>query len=105
MSSGGTLTFTYRCNESPNTVEFLIADTGSGITDEDLEHIFEPFFTTKSDQKSVGMGLSVVYGIISSHMGTIDIHRGPQGGTECVIDLPREPNLAEEQQMTEYANV
>ncbi|MEE9465188.1 MAG: ATP-binding protein [Candidatus Neomarinimicrobiota bacterium] len=105
MSSGGTLTFTYRCNGSPNTVEFLIADTGSGITDEDLKHIFEPFFTTKSDQKSVGMGLSVVYGIISSHMGTIDIRRGLQGGTECVIDLPREPNLAEEQQMAEYANV
>ena len=105
MSSGGTLTFTYRRNEPPNTVEFLIADTGGGITDEDLEHIFEPFFTTKRDHKSVGMGLSVVYGIISSHKGTIDIHRGLEGGTECVIDLPREPKLAEEQHLMEYANV
>ena len=89
MPNGGTLTFEYKSLPKSTHVEFHIADTGAGIADEQLDQIFEPFYTTKTEGKSVGMGLSVVYGIIHSHDGTITIRNREKLGTECVIRLPR----------------
>ncbi len=48
-----------------------VADTGSGIEEEDLSRIFEPFFTTKPVDKGTGLGLSVIFGIIKDHGGRI----------------------------------
>ena len=68
-----------------------IADTGHGIAPEDLSQIFEPFFSTKGDGKGVGLGLSMVYGIIRRHCGTIEVRSNPGQGTEFRLTLPAVP--------------
>jgi two-component system NtrC family sensor kinase len=73
-------------------VRLTIADTGGGIPEEHLDRIFEPFFTTKEAGKGVGLGLAVVYGIVSGHHGTIDVRSEPGRGTTFNVRLPaRQP--------------
>ncbi|MBU2028256.1 MAG: HAMP domain-containing histidine kinase, partial [Proteobacteria bacterium] len=56
-----------------------------------LPHIFEPFFSMKKSGKNIGLGLSVVYGIIKQHGGTIDVESKEREGTKFTITLPRLP--------------
>ena len=65
-----------------------IADTGTGIPNEVMSNIFEPFYTTKKKGKGVGLGLSVVYGIINEHKGKIYVDSTPEKGTCFSINLP-----------------
>ena len=65
-------------------------DTGSGITEENLNKIFEPFFTTKSQGKGTGLGLWVSYGIIKSFQGNIEVDSEIGLGTTFTIKLPIE---------------
>ena len=67
-----------------------VADTGSGIRAEDREHIFEPFYTTKKEGKGVGLGLAVVYGIVSRHHGHIEVQAREGPGTVFAITLPKQ---------------
>jgi signal transduction histidine kinase len=69
-----------------------ISDTGHGIDPEDLPRIFEPFYSTKGDGKGVGLGLSMVYGIIREHNGTIEVQSEPGEGTSFKMVLPTEPD-------------
>lgn len=64
-----------------------VADTGAGIPEDIRTMIFEPFFSTKKSGKGSGLGLSIVYGIISDHGGAIDLLSRP-GRTEFVLYLP-----------------
>lgn len=66
-----------------------IADNGSGIREEDLEHIFEPFFTTKDVEHGTGLGLSISYGIIREMKGDIAVESKPGEYTIMRISLPR----------------
>ena len=88
MPEGGTMTVTAKYIESNGFVEIGIADTGRGILKEDLKNIFEPFFTTKEEGKGVGLGLSIVYGIILRHNGFIDVESEIGKGTEFKVRLP-----------------
>ncbi|OHE59265.1 MAG: hypothetical protein A2Z47_07770 [Thermodesulfovibrio sp. RBG_19FT_COMBO_42_12] len=63
-------------------------DTGTGMNGEIKEKIFEPFFTTKADSKGIGLGLSIVYGIIEQHKGYIDVDTELGKGTVFKIFLP-----------------
>lgn len=70
-------------------VRLKIIDFGSGIPSDVLPHIFDPFFSTKESNKSLGLGLSAVYGIIQHHEGTITVDSSAGKGTEFTITLPR----------------
>jgi len=52
------------------------------------QRVFEPFFTTKSPGEGTGLGLSVSYGIIQAHRGTISVDSTPEVGTTFTISLP-----------------
>jgi len=89
MFDGGTLTVTGQIKAGAERfLAIMVSDTGCGITDEDREKIFDPFFTTKAEGKGVGLGLSVVYGIITRHNGTIDVESMPGKGSTFTISLP-----------------
>jgi two-component system NtrC family sensor kinase len=76
-------------------VRLVVADTGAGIPKQHLDRIFEPFFTTKEAGKGVGLGLAVVYGIATSHHGTIAVDSEPGRGTTFTVRLPaRQPEPA-----------
>jgi two-component system NtrC family sensor kinase len=86
---GGTISLTTGAVESGGKehAQIEISDTGCGITKENLSKIFEPFYSTK-DQKGIGLGLSIVWGIIDKHQGTIDADSEPGKGTTFTIRLP-----------------
>ena len=70
-----------------DTVRIDIKDTGVGILGEDMKKLFTPFFTTKKKGKGVGLGLSVVHGIIEQHKGKIEVESEPDVGTTFTIYL------------------
>ncbi|MFZ1198945.1 MAG: ATP-binding protein, partial [Desulfobacterales bacterium] len=71
------------------SVQITFRDTGIGIPASRRQRLFEPFFTTKKNGKGVGLGLSVAYGIIQEHEGTVQVSSNPGEGTEFTIELPR----------------
>jgi len=90
MDGKGTITITTK-NTTENGRDFIeieFRDTGSGITDKNLEKIFEPFFTTKPVGKGTGLGLAVSHGIIQEHGGNIFVKTKPGKGTSFFIKLP-----------------
>lgn len=71
-------------------VELVVSDTGHGIDEKLKTRIFEPFFTTKQDgeKKGTGLGLAMVYGIVRSHRGAIDLQSEPGKGATFRIIFP-----------------
>jgi len=72
-----------------------IADTGSGIPEEQLSRIYDPFFTTKSIGQGTGLGLSITYGIVREHEGHITCHSAVGQGTRFTLALPLAGSLQE----------
>jgi CheY-like chemotaxis protein len=94
MPEGGMLTFETRrvTREGERAGEFLrvsVIDTGAGIPDAIRPRIFEPFFTTKPRDQGTGMGLAMVYGIVRSHGGWVEVESAGAGqGTRFDVYLP-----------------
>ncbi|MDQ0650486.1 ATP-binding protein [Pseudomonas cedrina] len=65
-----------------------VADNGCGIAPEALQKIFDPFFTTKPVGEGTGLGLSLSYGIVKKHGGTIAVSSEPGKGTTFRVVLP-----------------
>jgi len=81
--------------EGAEAVAIEFADTGEGITAENLEKIWEPFFTTKPEGKGTGLGLAICRRIVEEPGGTIDIQSGGAGrGTTIRIVFPGTGNGA-----------
>jgi PAS domain S-box-containing protein len=77
-----------RTTRDADTAVAEVSDTGTGMSDETLQRVFEPFFTTKPAGEGTGLGLSVSYGIIEAHGGTISVESAPGRGTTFRIVLP-----------------
>jgi two-component system cell cycle sensor histidine kinase/response regulator CckA len=71
-----------------NYVCVSVADTGTGISIEQMEKIFQPFFTTKAPGKGTGLGLSTSVSIIKHHDGFLTVHSDVGHGTEFKFYLP-----------------
>ncbi len=69
-------------------VVMSVKDSGVGITPANQERVFEPFFTTKGNSGGTGLGLSVTYGIVTDHGGTIEISSEPNNGSIFSVWLP-----------------
>ncbi|MDP3787535.1 MAG: ATP-binding protein, partial [Candidatus Omnitrophota bacterium] len=89
MSRGGKLTIITELNGNFFLVK--IHDTGKGIPEKDIIKIFDPFFSTKP--QGVGLGLSICYGIIVSHGGTIEVESKLKKGSLFTVSLPIEQGL------------
>lgn len=93
MKGGGALTITTRTLSDNRHIEIRFSDTGHGIKKEHRTRIFDPLFTTKKIGEGTGLGLSVSYGIITKHGGTIDFETktkedSEETGTTFIITLP-----------------
>jgi len=76
--------------QNQSSIGLMIIDTGPGIPKNIVSKIFEPFFTTKKKGKGVGLGLSVVYGIIQDHGAKIYVDSKPDEGTCFSLTLYKE---------------
>lgn len=79
-----------------------IEDIGSGMPEDVKKKIFEPFFTTKPPGQGTGLGLSVSFGIIRDHKGTLEVESQEGKGTTFIIQLPyKDQNVvADESKLT-----
>jgi PAS domain S-box-containing protein len=98
MEQGGRLTVTAGSADGEVWVE--IGDTGPGIPAAVLPHIFEPFYTTKSAGHGVGLGLSMVHGIVQEHQGRIEVEPGLGRGARFRMVLPQAEPLATSQEQS-----
>jgi len=71
-----------------HNVYLIVEDMGTGMSKEVLDKIFIPFFTTKDVGHGTGLGLPVVYGIVTAHGGSINVKSEPGCGTRFEIQLP-----------------
>ncbi|MGB5423544.1 MAG: ATP-binding protein [Desulfobacterales bacterium] len=101
MPDGGQLTFATRnvfidlagCAAQPDLptgeyVHLSVTDTGSGMDDKIRQHIFEPFYSTRGIGEGSGLGLSMVYGIVKNHRGSIECTSNEGRGTEFNLYFP-----------------
>jgi len=84
---GGRITFRSRTTDDGRRVRVEVIDDGPGIPPDVMPHIFEPFFSTKEVGTGTGLGLSVSYGIVEEHAGTLTVTSAP-GATVFTVELP-----------------
>jgi PAS domain S-box-containing protein len=86
MPKGGWLSVATRVESGRIVAE--VGDTGAGIPSEHLTRIYDPFFTTKIIGEGTGLGLSMSYGIVREHEGTIECDSTVGQGTRFTLALP-----------------
>jgi two-component system, cell cycle sensor histidine kinase and response regulator CckA len=99
MPDGGTIIFStsrVRAGDlpfqsEPESAQYLclrVTDNGTGMDEATRQRIFEPFFTTKPRGKGTGLGMPVVYGLMQSHNGFVDVRSEPGRGTSISLFFP-----------------
>jgi two-component system sensor histidine kinase AtoS len=92
MAGGGTLTIStsvwHTSASAGEQVQIKIADTGTGIDQDNIHRIFDPFFTTKDIGKGAGLGLTISYRIVEDHGGSIKVDSTVNVGTTVTVTLP-----------------
>ncbi len=96
MVNGKELIQMFPTAEPIQYARITVTDTGTGMDEDTKNRIFDPFFTTKEKGKGTGLGLAVVYGVIKSHRGLIDITTAPGKGTTFRIYFPVTEDSTEE---------
>lgn len=86
-------------------VKLTVTDGGSGIPSEIRKRIFEPFFTTKEPGQGTGMGLAVVYGIVESYNGVIEVESEVGKGSKFTVLLPQADISASQHAEAEEADL
>ncbi len=85
LPKGGTITI--RCRSEADASILEVIDNGVGMTEDVKARMFEPFFTTKGVSGN-GLGLSMVYGIVSRHRGTVEVDTAPDDGATVRMRFP-----------------
>jgi len=85
-NTGGHLNIKIHADETGEVVNFDIADTACGISEENLSKIFEPYFSTK--ETGTGLGLAIVQKIVDIHNGSISVSSKVGEGTTFTVKLP-----------------
>ncbi|MFH0789204.1 MAG: HAMP domain-containing sensor histidine kinase [Pseudomonadota bacterium] len=94
MPSGGSLEIWTARKDFGKRIELGFRDTGNGIPKESLGRIFDPFFTTKKEGRGIGLGLSIIYAIITNYGGSITCQSRTKAtpsqpkGTTFIISVP-----------------
>jgi hypothetical protein len=88
LPPGAPRRLTLRTRQGRSAVEVEVADSGPGISRDQLPRIFDPFFTTKGARKGTGLGLSVSYGIVEEHGGVIEADSVPGQGATFRLEFP-----------------
>ncbi|MDA8157352.1 MAG: ATP-binding protein [Actinomycetota bacterium] len=86
MDNKGVISVKISVDEAAGKLFIEVADTGTGIPEEDREKLFEPYFSTKKD--GTGLGLAIVHKIISEHNGHIRVSENTPRGSVFTIELP-----------------
>lgn len=90
MNGAGTISIRAAIDEheSRRQISLQVTDTGHGMDAATCRRVFEPFFTTKSIGKGSGLGLSIVWGIVDAHDGTVDVRSEVGAGTTFTVRVP-----------------
>lgn len=87
MPDGGDLFLGGSHHPDENLVRITVKDSGTGISPENMPRIFEPFFTTKKEGYGVGLGLSILYGIVENNNGKVVVDSRPGQGSTFVLEF------------------
>ena len=98
VDAGGRVRVRTACRPDRRAVTLEVHDSGHGIAPEHLNRIFDPFFTTKPVGRGTGLGLSLSYGIVQEHGGSIHVTSRIDEGSVFTVELPpaADPPPAEE---------
>ena len=88
MPDGGVVLVSAEMDEAHDQVSIQVRDTGEGIPPSLQGNIWEPFVSAKEGGRGVGLGLSVVYGVVTQHGGTVEMQSGEEQGTVFTVTFP-----------------
>ncbi|HLF14634.1 MAG TPA: ATP-binding protein [Bacteroidota bacterium] len=96
MPEGGRLSISSSAGDG--RIRVAVADTGMGIPPENINRVFDAFFTTKGKVSGTGLGLSVSYGIVQQHKGTITVQSRPGQGATFTVTFPADIEFTRKEQ-------